>query len=130
MARSVGRPQIEIDWTEFDKLCEIQCTLREISEWFKCSEDTIERAVQRKHGVNFAEYYGQSSVKGKISLRRKQFQVAMSGDRTLLIWLGKQLLNQTEKQHLVTIDETDKHKSEELTQSIKTTLNSILKEQK
>ena len=130
MARGVGRPQKEIDWHEFDKLCEIQCTLREIAAWFECSEDTIERRVEKTHGVKFAEYFDQKAVTGKISLRRKQFQVAMGGDRVMLIWLGKQLLNQTEKQHVVTTDETEKSKSQELEASIRQTLTSILKEQK
>ena len=129
-AKKIGRPLKEIDWHQFDKLCEIQCTLREIAAWFECSEDTIERAVLREFKQSFAEHYDQKAVKGKISLRRKQFQVAMSGDRVLLIWLGKQLLNQTEKQHVVTTDETEKSKSQELEASIRQTLTSILKEQK
>jgi hypothetical protein len=32
------------------------------------------------------------------SLRRKQLQVAMSGSVPMLIWLGKQLLGQTDRQ--------------------------------
>jgi hypothetical protein len=32
------------------------------------------------------------------SLRRKQIQVAMSGNVTMLIWLGKQHLSQTDRQ--------------------------------
>lgn len=33
----------------------------------------------------------------KISLRRKQIQLADDGDRTMLIWLGKQHLGQRDK---------------------------------
>lgn len=33
----------------------------------------------------------------KQSLRRMQYLVAMTGDKTMLIWLGKQYLGQTEK---------------------------------
>lgn len=87
-----------IDWNQFDKLCELQCTLKEISSWFNCSEDTIERAVKREHGVKFAEYFAQKRGRGKIALRRKQFEAAMAGNTALLIWLGKQYLNQSETQ--------------------------------
>lgn len=76
----------------------MQCTLNEIAGWFECSPDTIERRVKEVHGINFADYFGQKRGKGKIALRRKQMQVALSGNTTLLIWLGKQYLGQSDKQ--------------------------------
>jgi len=94
----MGRPLIEINWTEFDKLCGIQCTLREIAAWFECSEDTIERACVREKEMSFAELYSKKAGKGKISIRRKQYEVALGGNTTMLIWLGKQYLGQSEKQ--------------------------------
>ena len=98
MAKNKPGPKpFDPDWTEFDKLCAIQCTLREIASWFDCSEDTIERAVKRHKHMEFAEYYAQKAGKGKISLRRKQFELAMKGDRVMLIWLGKQVLGQLER---------------------------------
>ena len=41
----MARPQIKIDWDQFNKLCALQCTQVEIAEWFNCSIDTIARAV-------------------------------------------------------------------------------------
>lgn len=99
-----GRPQIEINWIEFDKLCGLQCTIHEIAGWFNCSVDTIERRVLSEHGVGFADYFAQKRSGGKISLRRKQYEIAMSGNPTMLIWLGKQYLAQTDKSE-VSIDE-------------------------
>lgn len=93
----MARPKIKIDWTQFDKLCHIQCTIEEISAWFDCSVDTIERAVRREKKVGFAEYFGQKRKNGAISLRRKQYELAMNGNVTLLIWLGKQYLGQSDK---------------------------------
>jgi hypothetical protein len=93
----MGRPRKEINWTALDKLCHIQCTLSEIAGYHECSEDTIERAIKREKGVTFAEYYKTKSMGGKISLRRKQFQVAIDGDKGMLIWLGKQYLGQKER---------------------------------
>ena len=92
-----GRPKIEIDWGEFEKLCLIQCTLSEMSDWFKCSEDTIERRCREQKKMLFAEYYKKHSVGGRISLRRSQFKLATAGNPTMLIWLGKQHLGQTDK---------------------------------
>ena len=96
----MGRPKIEINWEEFDKLCALQCTLLEFAAYFNCSDDTIERRVKEKHSVTFAEYYDQKRGSGKISLRRKQFQTAMSGNPTMLVWLGKQWLGQKDKQEI------------------------------
>ena len=89
----MARPQIEIEWEQFDKLCAIQCTKNEIAEWFGCSEDTISRAVKRKYKVSFADLYKKKSIKGKISLRRYQFELAQR-NVAMAIWLGKQYLNQ------------------------------------
>lgn len=93
----MARPKIELNWDEFDKLCAIQCTQREIADWFDCSIDTIERAVVREKKTPYADYYEQKASKGKISLRRQQWQLAMKGDKTMLIWLGKQYLDQNER---------------------------------
>lgn len=100
-----GRPKIDIDWEIVDKLCAMQCTLREISAWFDCSEDTIERACKREKKIGFAEYFKQKREKGRISLRRKQHEVAMTGNVTMLIFLGKQYLGQADK--LETTGETN-----------------------
>ena len=96
MART-GRPRIKIDVEEFKKLCTMQATLEEIAGWFGCSEDTIERWCKRELKMCFADAFKRFSSSGKISLRRKQFQVAMDGNATMLIFLGKQHLGQSDK---------------------------------
>lgn len=97
MAKRRGRPKIKIDWVRFDKLCLIQCTLEEIANWFECSVDTIENRCKSEKGLIFSEYFKKKSVGGKISLRRKQFQVADKGNVSMLIWLGKQHLGQKDR---------------------------------
>ena len=94
----MGRPRIEIDWKELDKLCGLQCSLEEIAGWFNCSVDTIEARIKETHGMTFPEYFAQKRSGGKISLRRKQYETAMSGNVSMLIWLGKQYLGQVDKQ--------------------------------
>lgn len=103
-ANPVGRPKIEINWDQFDKLCGLQCTLLEIASYFNCSDDTIERRVKEVHGVNFAVYFAQKRGNGKIALRRKQYEAALAGNVTLLIWLGKQYLGQSDKQENTNIE--------------------------
>lgn len=102
----MARPRIEIDKDQFIGLCNIQCTLTEIADWFKCSEDTIERWCKRELGSGFAESYKKYSVGGKISLRRYQMKMA-EHNATMAIWLGKQYLGQTDKQEVAVAVQND-----------------------
>lgn len=55
----------------------------------------------------FSKAYGKGYSLLKSSLRRKQIQVAMSGNTTMLIWLGKQILRQSDKHQVRGPDEVD-----------------------
>ena len=101
----MARPRIEIDKDQFIKLCGIQCTLEEISSWFKCSEDTIERWCKRELKMSFADSFKTYSADGKISLRRTQFRMAET-NCSMAIWLGKQYLGQRD-QHDVQLASDD-----------------------
>ena len=92
----MARPRFVIDKEQFEKLCSIQCTLEEISGFFGCSEDTIERWCERTYKERFADIYAKKRGLGKISLRRSQFRMAETNP-TMAIWLGKQYLGQTER---------------------------------
>lgn len=109
----MARPRKEIDLEQFRKLCQIQCTLTEIADWFDCSEDTIERWCKRELEKSFAEAQRNFSVDGKISLRRIQFKLAEK-NVTMAIWLGKQYLGQkdTHEYNVSTITEAAKKQVE------------------
>lgn len=95
----MARPRIEINREHFESLCGIQCTLEEISSFFKCSEDTIERWCKRELKMSFADAYKKYSAGGKISLRRWQFKMA-EHNTSMAIWLGKQYLGQRDQQDI------------------------------
>lgn len=104
----MGRPQVNISKDDFEKLCAMQCTLIEIAGFFDCSEDTIENWCKKAYrGQTFSEVFKRKSAKGKISVRRKQFQVAEDGNPTMLIWLGKQYLDQKEHQEVSITNDID-----------------------
>ncbi len=98
--KKMGRPKLDIDFAMLNKLCEFQCTEAEIASWFDISIATLERRITEQTQMTFVEYYEQKRGKGHISLRRKQWQVALGGNPTMLIWLGKQYLVQRDKQEL------------------------------
>ena len=91
----VGRPKIQIDKTQFEKLCGLQCTKDEIAGFFNCSEDTIKRYCKNTYKADFASVFKKYSANGKISLRRYQFKLAEK-NASMAIWLGKQMLGQTD----------------------------------
>lgn len=91
--KRTGRPRIDIDNVTFENLCHLQCTLAEIAEWFRCSEDTVERWCKRTYSLSFADAYKKYSAGGRISLRRTQFRLAEKS-AAMAIFLGKQYLNQ------------------------------------
>lgn len=89
----MGRPRKVIDQVEFEKLCGLQCALSEIADWFDCSEDTIENWCKRTYKRNFSDVFAQKRGKGKIALRRAQFELAKKS-AAMAIFLGKNYLGQ------------------------------------
>ena len=96
MKQKVGRPPKEFDQKNFESLCQIQCTEEEICQFFSCSEKTLNKWCREKYGANFSQVFREKRGVGKISLRRAQYQAAINGNASLLIWLGKQYLGQSE----------------------------------
>jgi IS30 family transposase len=90
--------RIEIDWEIVDELCAVQCTESEIAAHLKIHRETLLKACKRDHKMTFDEYSRKKREAGFTSLRHKQYEKALSGDTTMLIWLGKQYLNQADKQ--------------------------------
>ena len=70
------------------KLATMGCSDREIATWFDIKEDTLR--------YNFAEIIAKGREDMKQSLRRAQIRLALSGNATMLIWLGKNILGQSE----------------------------------
>ena len=93
----IGRPRKEFDKEQFEKLCALQCTEEEIAGWFGFSTFTLNtRCKETYEGRTFFEVFKIYSTDGKISLRRTQFKLAETS-AIMAIWLGKQSLNQQEK---------------------------------
>lgn len=91
----MARPRKEIDQKQFESLCGLQCTHDEICDWFEVSAKTLEAWCKRTYKQSFSKVFAQKRGKGKISLRRSQFQLAEK-NANMAIWLGKQYLDQRE----------------------------------
>jgi hypothetical protein len=47
--------------------------------------------------MDFVAFKAQKQAHGDGLIKAKQFEAAMKGDKTMLVWLGKQRLNQSDK---------------------------------
>ena len=88
VGKCVGRDKRPVASTDVFKLSAIGMKDIEIAEWFGIDGNTLR--------YNFSV----ELIKGRLtlvqSLRRKQIEVAMSGNPTMLIFLGKNLLGQSD----------------------------------
>lgn len=96
-AKTKGRPKKEVDVAVLKKLCEIQCTKAEMAYILGVSTDTLNR--------NYSDVINVGKTLGKVTLRRAQWRNAIDKNNvTMQIWLGKNVLNQTD---LTLDDEAD-----------------------
>ena len=92
-----GRPKAVINWKMVDEYLRSQCDGAHIANILGIHPNTLYLACEEKFNVNFSEYSQQKKGEGKELLRARQFKAAMEGDKTMLVWLGKQYLGQREK---------------------------------
>ena len=81
--------KLEIDEKQVEALASRFWNKKEIAAFFDCSESSISH--------KFANIVQKGREQGKGRLRDAQLKAALKGNPTMLIWLGKQYLKQTEK---------------------------------
>lgn len=86
-------------------LGKIQATTRECAAVLGVSHQTF--ITFSNENALVGELLEAGKAIGKTSLRRKQFAEAMKGNTTMLVWLGKQYLDQKDKHEVAqTVDVT------------------------
>tara|TARA_R100000995_G_scaffold56261_1_gene27788 strand:- start:838 stop:1137 length:300 start_codon:yes stop_codon:yes gene_type:complete len=76
-----------IDTKQLQNLARLGCTNTEIGDFFGCSENTIRR---------YGEYLTKGRAECKMRLRQMQWKSAENGNVTMQIFLGKQVLGQSD----------------------------------
>lgn len=81
--------EVLIDEEEVLHLARYYCTNKEIAEWFGVTTDDIKKY--------FSDVLRRGRVEVKYHIRQAQYKLAIEDrDRTMLIWLGKNLLKQSD----------------------------------
>jgi hypothetical protein len=84
----VGRDKKVIPPNDVFKLAALGCKDTEICEWFGIDGNTL------RYNFSVELQKGRQSLNQ--SLRQAQLRLALSGNATMLIWLGKNILGQSE----------------------------------
>jgi hypothetical protein len=92
----IGGYKIPIDWNEVDELLMAGCNGTQVAAWFDVHHDTIYNRCKEEKGVSWSVYSLKKREKGNSVILKAQFKVAKEGDKTMLIWLGKQRCEQRE----------------------------------
>jgi hypothetical protein len=80
-----GRPKIELDTTQLERLSELGCNKQEIAYVMGCSIEVLRR--------NYQETLERGAAMGKIKLRRAMMRNACDNDNaTVQIFLAKNML--------------------------------------
>lgn len=94
----MGRPPKTIDWNIVEKKMEAGCNGIEIAGSLHISDDTFYIRFKEEYGKSFQDCSGLFHNGGKANLKFRQYAKAMEGSSQMLVWLGKQWLNQKDRE--------------------------------
>jgi hypothetical protein len=84
----VGRDNKVVMPDEVELMASLGCPDREIAEYFGINDDTLR--------YNFKSFLINGKQNLRNGLRKAQIRIALEGNATMLIWLGKQILSQSD----------------------------------
>jgi len=94
----MAQPRVEMDWKILDTLLQFKVTLKFCAEYLGVSVDTIQRRVKEEKLITFEEYHASKLQRTAVRLQQKAIEMALTGDRTMLIFCLKNLAGWADKQ--------------------------------
>ena len=101
----MARPKIELNDLDFDgwdllfALAPFH-TREECAFKLGISSDSMTERIKEKYDLDFPAFKDKSREGMKSNILHKQYEVAMNGNVTMLIWLGKQYCDQRDEKNL------------------------------
>jgi len=96
-----GRHRFIIDEVlakKFEMLCSIGCYITEIAAVMSIDDNTLKRAISEYYKVDFSVVYAQKRETQKALLRQARWKKVQQGDTTMIIYLSKIILSESETQ--------------------------------
>ena len=103
--KKLGRPELPIDWSLLDHLLLAGCSIAECSTHFNLTAERLGERIHKQYGMYSNEYSHILRSKGDSLIRSAQMKKALSGDNTMLVWLGKNKLAQRDTPETQTVTE-------------------------
>lgn len=100
----MARPKLQIDWQQVGEMLKCGSSATSIAIGLGISTDTLYVRSKSDLNLDFSAFSQQKKAQGNDLLRQKQFELAMSGNVPMLIWLGKNRLGQADKQEVKTVE--------------------------
>lgn len=94
----MAREEIKFDLKDVYEVSRSYCSFIELSHMFNCSLTTIQDRY--KNNLEFKQAVDRGRLEAIKGLRRKQLDMAMDGNTQMAIWMGKQILGQSDKQEI------------------------------
>lgn len=106
----MSRERIELEDIKFDGWDQLDAMIIWSNQVYcadklKINIDTLAARIKERTGLSFSEYKEEKKEAMRVNLRKKQYDVAMAGNVSMLIWLGKNELGQKDKLEHDTVDE-------------------------
>ena len=89
--------KVEINYDKLDALLQFKVSLRFCAEYLGVSPDTIQRRLKEEKGLTFEQYHAQKIERTAVKLQQKAIEMAMGGDRTMMIFCLKNLAGWADK---------------------------------
>ncbi len=111
----MARPSKNLEKMQFDGWDQLDALIVWASQEYCCEKlgvntDTLAKYIKEKHNCSFSEYKRKRQEPMRINLLKKQYDVAMNGNVSMLIWLGKQHLGQKDKIEQSNVESVDTEK--------------------
>ena len=98
---NAGRKKIAINWARVDAALKAGANGVQCAAMLGIHPETLYDHCKEDKKVDFSVYLREKREAGNEALLKAQYDGAISGDRGLLIWLGKQRLNQSDKREVI-----------------------------
>jgi hypothetical protein len=79
------------DWNQLSNYCQFKPSLKTAAEMMGCCETTLKSYIRRKFDESYSEFQDRKMSPVKIKLVQKALQMALGGDRVMLIFCLKNL---------------------------------------
>ena len=97
---NAGRKKFIIDWAKVDRSLICGANGVQVAAMLGIHYNTLVNKCKEEKKCDFSEYLQQKRQQGNEMLFQKQYELAEKGDKMMLIWLGKNRLDQSDKKEI------------------------------